>query len=73
MYVNKKQNGKVWLVGAGPGDVGLLSQKGFKVLQEAEVIIFDALISLELLALLPQKAELIDVGKRAAHHTLPQQ
>lgn len=73
MYANKKQNGKVWLVGAGPGDVGLLSQKGFKVLQEAEVIIFDALISLELLALLPQKAELIDVGKRAAHHTLPQQ
>ena len=73
MYANKKQNGKVWLVGAGPGDVGLLSQKGFKVLQEAEVIIFDALISLELLALLPQKAELLDVGKRAAHHTLPQQ
>lgn len=65
--------GKVWLVGAGTGDLGLFTLKGMEVLQEAEVVVYDALVSLELLALLPQNAELINVGKRARHHLVPQE
>ena len=45
--------GKVWLVGAGPGDAGLLTQKGAKLLKMADVIVYDALISLEILCLIP--------------------
>lgn len=67
---NKK--GKVWLVGAGNGDIGLFTLKGMEVLQKAEVVVFDALISLELLALMPQDAELINAGKRSNHHLIPQ-
>ncbi len=72
MSVERKKEGKVWLVGAGTGELGLLTLKGMEVLQEAEVVVYDALISLELLALLPQEAELINVGKRSSHHLVPQ-
>lgn len=65
-------SGKVWLVGAGTGDAGLITVKGRKILKQAEVVIFDALISLEVLSLMPVGAELIDAGKRAGKHTLPQ-
>ena len=65
--------GKVWLVGAGTGDIGLLTQKGREVLAKAQVVVYDALISLELLALLPQNAELINAGKRSSHHLIPQE
>lgn len=65
--------GKVWLVGAGNGDVGLITKKGMEVLLKAEVIVYDALISLEILALLPDNAEYINAGKRAHHHLLPQE
>lgn len=68
----KNKQGKVWLVGAGPGDVGLLTLKGMEVLQEAEVVVYDALVSLELLALIPKKAERINVGKRAGCHLASQ-
>lgn len=74
-YMEKIDNncGKVWLVGAGPGDLGLFTQKGMEVLNDADVVVYDALISLELLALMPTNAELIDVGKRANHHLVPQE
>lgn len=65
--------GKVWLVGAGNGDIGLFTAKGMDVLKKAEVVVYDALISLELLALLPQDAELINAGKRSSHHLIPQE
>lgn len=65
--------GKVWLVGAGSGDIGLFTRKGLEVLEKADVVVYDALISLELLALLPEDAELINAGKRANHHLLPQE
>lgn len=65
--------GKVWLVGAGTGDIGLLSIKGMKVLQEAEAVVYDALVSLEVLAHLPKDAEWINVGKRSSHHLVPQE
>ena len=65
--------GKVFLVGAGPGDPGLLSLKGFQCLQTAEVIVYDALISWELERLFPQGARRVFVGKRSSRHTLPQE
>ncbi len=70
---NKKECGKVWLVGAGAGDIGLLTKKAMEVLQEADVVVFDALVSLEILAILPENAELINVGKRSHNHLLPQE
>ena len=48
------KSGKVWLVGAGTGDIGLFSMKGMEVLSEAEVVVYDALVSLEVLAYLPK-------------------
>lgn len=69
----EEQVGKVWLVGAGNGDIGLFTAKGMEVLKKAEVVVYDALISLELLALLPQEAQLINAGKRSSHHLIPQE
>lgn len=56
--------GKVWLVGAGPGDPELLTVRGHGILQSADVVLHDALVSPEILALLPPGAEKIAVGKR---------
>ena len=65
--------GKVWLVGAGPGDRELLTRKAIDVINLADVIIYDALISMEILCLLPQEAELINAGKRSSHHLMKQE
>lgn len=67
------KTGKVWLVGAGPGDAGLLTRKAYEVLQQAEVIVYDALVSLEILCELPAEAKKIYVGKRAGQHAMPQE
>lgn len=65
--------GKVTLVGAGPGDPGLLTLKGAEALRNAEVVVFDKLISPGILAGIPPKAEKIYVGKETGNHTMPQQ
>ena len=65
--------GNVILVGAGPGDPGLLTQKGRQALEQAEVVVFDRLVSPAILALIPPKAEAIDVGKESSHHLVPQE
>lgn len=65
--------GKVWLVGAGPGDPGLLTVKAAKIISEADVIVYDALIGDALFSLFPKDAEYINVGKRASCHTMPQE
>ena len=57
--------GKVWLVGAGPGDAGLFTLKGLEVLNKAEVVVYDSLVGQGVLTKIPDSARLIYVGKRA--------
>ncbi len=67
-----KYVGKVYLVGAGPGDPGLLTVKGKTLLEHADVVIYDALVSREILAIINPQAEKINAGKRKDRHSLPQ-
>ena len=64
--------GKVYLVGAGPGDPGLFTIKGLQLLREADVVMYDALANPELLNECKEGAEIIDAGKRARDHHLSQ-
>ncbi|MFN3856333.1 MAG: uroporphyrinogen-III C-methyltransferase [Caulobacter sp.] len=64
--------GRVWLVGAGPGDPDLLTIKAARVLAQAQVVVHDGLVSDDILALAPAEARLINVAKRKSRHTLPQ-
>jgi len=63
---------KVYLVGAGPGDPDLITRKGYQLICQADVILYDHLIPLDLLQFAPATAEIISVGKFASRHTLPQ-
>ena len=62
----------VYLVGAGPGDAGLLTLRGAEVLGRADVVVYDALVNTELMRLAPKSAEIIYGGKRARGHATPQ-
>jgi uroporphyrin-III C-methyltransferase len=66
-------SGKVYLVGGGPGDPELLTVKAVKILSRANIVLHDALVSREVLALIAPTAELIDVGKRAGRKLLTQE
>jgi uroporphyrinogen III methyltransferase / synthase len=65
--------GIVYLVGAGPGDAGLLTLRGAELLGRADVVVYDALVNPDLLRLAPAKAEIIYGGKRAREHAIPQE
>nr|WP_052184383.1 uroporphyrinogen-III C-methyltransferase [Rahnella aquatilis] len=65
--------GEVWLVGAGPGDVELLTLKALRVIQQADVVVFDRLVSAPVMALIPGEALRIDAGKSTRNHTLGQE
>ena len=65
--------GTVYLVGAGPGDAGLLTLRGAELLARADVVVYDALVNTDLLRLAPREAEIIYGGKRARDHALPQE
>ncbi|WP_317928865.1 uroporphyrinogen-III C-methyltransferase [Halioxenophilus sp. WMMB6] len=69
---NRPKLGKVFLVGAGPGDPELLTLKAYRVLQAAEVVLYDRLVSPEIMTLLPESATQVYVGKRRADHSVPQ-
>lgn len=64
--------GKVYLVGAGPGDPGLLTLKGKTLIEMADVVIYDALVSAPILAMINPHAEKIHAGKRRGRHSLLQ-
>lgn len=64
--------GKVYIVGAGPGDIGLITVKGLKYLKKAEVVIYDFHLNAQVLNYINQNAEFIYAGKRGGHHTMTQ-
>ena len=64
---------KVYLTGAGPGDIELLTIKALRVVQEADVIIYDRLANPDILKEAKEGCEFIYVGKEDSHHTLPQE
>ncbi len=66
------KNGHVTLVGAGPGDPGLLTLAGKAAIEKAEVILYDRLVGTGILAMMPASAEKIDVGKNKGNHPTPQ-
>ncbi|WP_051243389.1 uroporphyrinogen-III C-methyltransferase [Azohydromonas australica] len=64
---------RVTLVGAGPGDPELLTVRAERALRRASLVLYDHLVSRDVLRLVPEGADLIYVGKESAHHTLPQE
>jgi uroporphyrinogen III methyltransferase/synthase len=70
---DKKKNGRCYLVGTGPGDLGLVTLRAKQLIERAEVLVYDYLCNPEMLAWAPTSAEVIYVGKKAGAHTLKQE
>lgn len=69
---NSNYFGKVYLIGAGPGDPGLLTVRGKSILEKADVVVYDRLVSPGVLSLCNPKAKMVDVGKMPTHHKVKQ-
>ena len=65
--------GTVFLIGAGPGDPDLLTVKAQRLISQSDALVYDSLIPLELLDLVPEQCQLHSVGKRRGHHSVPQE
>ena len=72
MKENTGKKGKVYLIGAGPGDPGLLTLRGKSVLEKADVVVYDRLVSPAILGFCNPKAKMVDVGKMPTHHKVKQ-
>ena len=70
---NRSEYGHVFIVGAGPGDAELLTVKAVNAIQSADVVLFDALVSKEVLAVIPHHVKREFVGKRCGKHSMTQQ
>ncbi|WP_438467042.1 uroporphyrinogen-III C-methyltransferase [Marinomonas sp. PE14-40] len=66
-------SGKVYLVGGGPGDPELLTLKAHRILTQADVVLYDRLVGDQIVALIPDNAEALYVGKAKSKHSLPQE
>ena len=75
MFTNpgSKRTGKVYLVGAGPGDPDLLTVRAVRTLGFADIVLYDALVSAEVLALIPPRARVMNVGKRCGQKSITQE
>jgi len=67
-----REHGKVYLVGAGPGDPGLITAKGLKCIRAAQVVVYDRLVDRRMLEEAPTDAEMVNVGKARGDHQMPQ-
>lgn len=72
MNSQKTNQGKVWLVGAGPGDISLITVKGMECIQHADVLVYDRLVNPDFKNYVKATCELVDVGKESDHHPIPQ-
>lgn len=72
-HPNAPKPGRVTLVGAGPGDPELLTIKALKIIKNSDFILYDSLVSSEILELFPTKTPVMYVGKQKSNHSIPQE